>query len=86
MKPRALTDVAAAYELSEDEADRALRWAQIAKTAARGGRSISRLSLFSPSTKFDRDGKTWCNQCERRVSRDAVAACRSQWCKAKDGV
>lgn len=27
--------------------------------------------------------KSWCGQCERRVSVAEASACRSQWCKAK---
>ena len=43
----------------------------------------NRAARVASITAFDAEGKTWCAQCDRRVSRGAAIACGSRMCKVK---
>jgi hypothetical protein len=86
--PADLTRIGNAYGLDVDEVDRALRWAAIAKTAARKGTSHARPAPVAATPGFTPGrpilAEIWCEQCDRRRKRSAVLMCQSLFCKAKD--
>jgi hypothetical protein len=82
--------MANAYGLSVDEVHNALSWARIAK-AAEANRPLPASEPPRPERRAQwdfarvpepKDGKTYCGQCDRRVSPDESARCLDSFCKA----
>jgi hypothetical protein len=81
--------MANAYGLTVAEVHNALSWARIAK-AAEANRPLPASDPATPRrAQWDfarvpepKDGKTYCGQCDRRVSPDESARCLDSFCKA----
>lgn len=80
MRDARLGEVMKLYGLTPDETGLALHYARLSKVVSdAGGKAFS----IAPPTLTARDGKTFCGQCERRVSEGEAEQCSSRWCKAK---
>ena len=66
-----LSAIADKYGLTPNEADRALKWAQVAKEV--------RARHDYPADP----NRVWCAQCDRAVKIEEAQNCTSKWCKAK---
>jgi hypothetical protein len=82
--------MANAYGLSVEEVHNALSWARIAK-AAEANRPLPASEQPHPERRAQwdfarvpepKDGKTYCGQCDRRVSPEESARCLDSFCKA----
>lgn len=75
----------AQYGLTADEVRRALKWAQTAKLAASRPRKQERRARWD-FARFPepQDGRTWCQQCEQRVTSEQALQCLSAFCKARE--
>jgi len=81
MRDARLSQVMQHFGLTPDEAGLALHYARLSKVVSSAGGKAFSISppIGLPSVS---DGKSWCNQCERRVSEGEAAKCTSRWCKA----